>query len=159
MPKLSRWFVKCALVCLLLGSALAALTLANAVLPFGAIGAMVAALQPLSWHLLTMGWATQLIFGVAYWMFPLAAASAPATGAPASRAQRPGDRRGDERLGWAAFGLLNGGLLLRAIGEPTVALWPNLGLGALLPISALAQIAAMALFVAFIWPRIRPLGR
>ncbi len=72
MPKLSRWFVKSALVCLLLGSALTALTVANDVLPAGPVGAALAALRPLSWHLLTMGWATELIFGVAYWMFPLA---------------------------------------------------------------------------------------
>ncbi len=47
-----------------------------------------------------LGWATQLIGGVALWMFP-----------PLSREQP----RGDERLGWFAYGALNGGLLLRAV--------------------------------------------
>ncbi len=152
MPKLSRWFVKCGLICLLLGSALTALTLANDALPTGPAGAALAALRPLSWHLLTVGWATELIFGVAYWMFPLGPA-----GPGASRGAA--GRRGDERLGWAAFLLLNGGLLLRAVGEPVAVLWPGLGLGPLLAISALAQVAAIGLFVVFTWRRIRPLGR
>jgi hypothetical protein len=157
MPKLSRWFVKSALICLLLGSALAGLVLAGDALPPGPAAALYG-LRPLSWHLLTVGWATQLIFGVAYWMFPLAAASRGAGGRVAPAASAAG-RRGDERLGWAAFGLLNAGLLLRAIGEPAVAWSAGSPLGVLLPLSALAQVAAIALLVAFTWGRIRPTGR
>ncbi len=152
MPKLSRWYVKSALICLLLGSAIAGLSLAANVLPASPAAAF-ASLQPLSWHLLAVGWATQLIFGVAYWMFPLAAT----TRAPAR--PRPAERRGNERLGWAAFALLNAGLFLRAIGEPAVAVWPGSALGALLPLSAVAQVAAIALLVGFTWGRIRSTGR
>ncbi len=154
MPKLSRWFVKSALLCLLLGSALTALTLAGDLLTAGPVDSALAALRPLSWHLLTMGWATELIFGVAYWMFPLTGPAGGRSGAP-----RGDTRRGDERLGWTAFALFNTGLLLRALGEPLATLQPGPAAGLLLPLSALAQVAALALFVIFMWPRIRPLGK
>jgi heme/copper-type cytochrome/quinol oxidase subunit 1 len=101
MPKLARWYVKSAMIYLLLGAVLAALALSNAApLPRGLL-----ALRPLAWHLLTFGWATQLIFGVAYWMFPHLSKEVP---------------RGDERVLWAAYWTLNAGLLLRAVGEPVV---------------------------------------
>ena len=89
-------------------------------------------------HLLVVGWLTQLIFGVAYWMFPRYSAERP---------------RGSERLGWATFALLNLGLLLRVIAEPWHAL---AGRGvALLVSSALLQLLAGWTFVVNTWPRIR----
>lgn len=50
-----------------------------------------------------VGWVTQMIFGVIYWMFPIITRAQP---------------RGNERLGWAVYILLNVGLLLRVIYEP-----------------------------------------
>ena len=89
-------------------------------------------------HLLVVGWLTQLIFGVAYWMFPRYSAERP---------------RGSERLGWATFALLNLGLLLRVIAEPWHAL---AGQGAALLVgSALLQLLAGWIFVVNTWPRIR----
>lgn len=66
MPKLSRFLVKSALLCLVLGGALAGLALSGA----GGLPPVLLVLRPLAWHLLAVGWATQLIFGVAFWMFP-----------------------------------------------------------------------------------------
>ena len=95
-------------------------------------------LWPTYVHLLVVGWLTQLIFGVAYWMFPRYSAERP---------------RGSERLSWITFALLNLGLLLRAIAEPWHAL---AGRGAgLLVGSAVLQVLAGWTFVWNTWPRIR----
>lgn len=136
MPKLSRFFVKSALLCLVLGGAVAGLALSGA----GGLPPVLLALRPLAWHLLTVGWATQLIFGVAFWMFPHVAGDQP---------------RGDERLAWIAFWTLNAGLALRAIGEPLAALRPMPITAVLLPLAATLQLAAMLIFVLLIWPRVR----
>src|SRR5690606_23691193 len=103
MPKLTRWFIKTALVYLILALALG-LVLASAGIfpqPFS-----VGGLTSVYFHLFMVGWVTQLIFGVANWMFPTLNREAP---------------RGSETLGWATYYLVNAGLLLRAIGEPLLA--------------------------------------
>lgn len=140
MPKLARWYVKSALLNLIVGAILAALALSQALpVPRGLL-----ALRPLAWHLLTVGWATQLIFGVAFWMFPHLTRQEP---------------RGDERAAWVAFWTLNAGLALRAVGEPVNSLWP----GALPPIvlqaAAVLQVAAAWIFVVVTWPRVKALAR
>lgn len=140
MPKLSRYFVKAALIYLVLGAAIAGLALSGA----GGLPPALLALRPLAWHLLTVGWATQLIFGVAFWMFPHAAGGPP---------------RGDERLAWLSFWTLNVGLLLRAVGEPLTALRPSPTLALLLPLSATLQLAGVAVFVLLAWPRVRSLAK
>jgi len=140
MPRISRWFVKSALIYLVAGALMAALTLSSAApLPLALM-----ALRPLAWHLLTVGWATQLIFGVAFWMFPRV-----------SREQL----QGDERLAWGIFGALNVGLGLRALGEPAAALWPRLTPAPILPLAATLQVVAVWLFVVAAWPRVKALGR
>ena len=136
MPKLSRFFVKSALLCLVLGGAVAGLALSGA----GGLPPALLALRPLAWHLLTVGWATQLIFGVAFWMFPHAAGDQP---------------RGNERMAWLAFWMLNGGLALRTVGEPMAALRPMPITGVLLPLAATLQLAAVLIFVLLTWPRVR----
>jgi hypothetical protein len=136
MPKLSRFFVKSALLCLVLGAAVAGLALSGA----DRLPSELLALQPLAWHLLAVGWATQLIFGVAYWMFPHMAGDQP---------------RGNEQWAWLAFWMLNGGLALRAVGEPMAALRPVPITGVLLPLAATLQFAAMLIFVLLTWPRVR----
>lgn len=136
MPKVSRFFVKAALLCLVLGGAVAGLALSGA----GGLPPALLALRPLAWHLLTVGWATQLIFGVAFWMFPHVAGEQP---------------RGDERLAWASFWTLNGGLALRAVGEPLAALRPTPAAGVLLPLAATLQLAGVLIFVLLTWPRVR----
>lgn len=103
----------------------------------------LALLQPVYFHLFMFGWVTQLIFGVAWWMFP-----------PLSR-DRP---RGDPRLMWIAYALLNVGLVARAVSEPLEALHGGVW-SAVLFASALLQTAAGLLLVGVLWPRVRAPGR
>lgn len=91
-------------------------------------------------HLLTVGWITQLIFGVVYWMFPKYSAERP---------------RGSETLAWATYGLINSGLLLRVISEPLAVAHPRTLWGWLLGLSALLQLAAGWLFIANTWARVK----
>jgi hypothetical protein len=97
-------------------------------------------LNPIYIHLLVVGWLTQLIYGVIYWMFPIISKDNP---------------RGDLRLAWAVFITLNAGLLFRIAGEPWRAVSPNAINSALLVASSIIQIIAGYLFVVVAWPRIR----
>ncbi|HUF35406.1 MAG TPA: hypothetical protein VMN37_05615 [Gemmatimonadales bacterium] len=134
MPTLTRWFIRAGLVYLLASFLLGVFMQ----WPPAAGMPWLRAAWPTYLHLLVVGWLTQLIFGVAYWLFPRYSAAAP---------------RGSERLGWASILLLNLGLVLRIIGEP----WAVLG-GETAPLllgSALAQLLAGWAFVANTWPRLR----
>lgn len=137
MPAVTRWFIRSALVylvaALLLGVALALPT--SVPLP-----AFVRFMNPAYFHLFLVGWVTQMIFGVIYWMFPIITRANP---------------RGDVRLGWACYGLLNVGLLLRVLGEPLTGLYAESGVGWLLAVSALLQWSAGLLFVVLAWPRVK----
>jgi hypothetical protein len=134
VPPLTRWLVKAALLYLV-----AALALGVAVqIPAVARLPLVAVLWPTYLHILVVGWLTQLIFGVAYWLFPRYSAEQP---------------RGSERLGWVTFVLLNAGLLLRLVGEPRRALGGDAHV--VLLVSAAAQLLAVWAFVLNTWPRVR----
>ncbi|MCA0456932.1 MAG: cbb3-type cytochrome c oxidase subunit I [Chloroflexi bacterium] len=130
MPTITRYFIKTAMLYfafgLLLGFLISARSLLN-------LPSFIANMNPTYLHLLVVGWITQLIIGVAYWMFPKFSKAEP---------------RGDERVGWAIYALLNIGLLLRAVGEPFQIGW-------LLPISAILQFFAVWMFVIVIWPRVK----
>jgi hypothetical protein len=137
MPRLTRWYLKSALVylaaALLLGLVLA---LPNTFILPVFIGYM----NPAFFHLFLVGWVTQMIFGVIYWMFPIITRANP---------------RGNERLGWTSYILLNVGLLLRVIGEPLTSIRPNAWFGWLLAASALLQWLAAVVFVTLAWPRVK----
>lgn len=137
MPTLSRWAAKAALIYLIAGMVTGALYWANTA---WSIWAPLGALNPIYIHLLVVGWLTQLIFAVLYWMFPIISKE---------------NLRGDVRLAWAVFVLLNTGLILRAIGEPWRGLAPNGLNGILLVVSSILQVLAAYLFVVVSWPRIR----
>lgn len=127
MPTLTRWFVRAGLLYLLAA-------LATGVLLAAAPATAPAGLRPAQLHLFIVGWITQLIFGVAHWMFPRASREQP---------------RGREALGWAAFVLLNAGLLLRTVAEPmALGGWPLVASGVL-------QLAAAVSWVTHIWPRVK----
>ena len=100
MPTLTRWFLRSSLVFLLLAMLLGVLQAARA--PLNLPG-QLNAFSPVYFHLFMVGWVTQLIFGVVFWMFPKYSKEQP---------------RGSETLGWTVFWLLNLGLLLRVVGEP-----------------------------------------
>jgi len=92
-------------------------------------------LWPTYLHVIVLGWLTQLIFGVAFWLFP--------------RASRD-RKRGRERFIWVTLVLLNVGLVLRILAEPFDLGGAN---GPLLVASALCHLGAAAGFTANIWPR------
>ena len=135
MPLITRLFIKSAMVCLvaaLLSGVLIALRPILSLPPF------VAGLTPVYFHLFMVGWVTQIIFGVAYWMFPKQSKETP---------------RGSEWLAWNTYLLLNAGLLLRAVAEPMLLLqtWPVWGW--MLAASALCQWLAGLAFAVNTWPR------
>ncbi len=123
MPPLSRWYIKGALLYLV-----------------AALLVGVAATGPAYVHMLVVGWITQMIFGVAYWMFPKFSPETP---------------RGNNAVAIATFVLLNVGLLLRVVVEPARAWRPDLMPGWLLVVAAVAQWLAGLGFAASTWPRIK----
>ena len=137
MPTLTRWFIKSSLVFFVL-ALLAGLLLAANVL--WDLPPVFAALGPVYFHLFLVGWVTQLIFGVVYWMFPKYSLGKP---------------HGNEQLAWAVFWLLNLGLLLRVLGEPLNTLRPGGAWGWLLALSALLQWIAGLGFVFNTWGRVK----
>ncbi len=135
MPMLTRYYIKASFIHLLLGLLLGVLL----ALPTAA-DVLFAALRPVYLHLIILGWVGQLIIGVMYWMFPKYSPTQP---------------RGNQRLGWAVFVALNGGLLLRAIGEALLSLAPESASGWLLAVSAVLLFAAGWGVVANTWQRVR----
>jgi hypothetical protein len=74
MPPLTRWHIKSAFVYL------AAALLLGVVLAFGAVAQIptwLAYLSPVYFHLIMVGWVTQMIFGVIFWMFPIVSRAQP----------------------------------------------------------------------------------
>jgi hypothetical protein len=133
MPPLTRWYLRAGLVWL-------AVALAAGVFEAWPRDMGTSLLvHPAVVHMLVVGWLTQVVFGVAHWMFPR---RVPATG-------------GSDRPGWTAWGLLNGGLAARVLVEPWFS--PSSGVAGAWPLvlAALAQLAAGWLFVFAIWPRVR----
>ncbi len=137
MPTLTRLYVKTSLVYLVAALLLALLfALAQAT----TLPPLLAAAGPVYFHLFLVGWVTQLIMGIVFWMFP-----------KQSR-ERP---RGNERLAAVIYVLLNVGLLLRVVGEPARAVDPTPLWGWLLAASALLQWLAGVGFVANTWGRVK----
>jgi heme/copper-type cytochrome/quinol oxidase subunit 1 len=141
MPRLTRYFIKTALIYLVASLLIGALVLARAAFDLPSeLAAALAALTPVYFHLFMVGWVTQLIFGMLFWMLPR------------QSKERP---RGNESLAWIAFITINVGLLMRAIGEPLVTLQPDLGAGWLLAFSAVLQLIGGWAFIGNAWPRVR----
>lgn len=137
MPRLARYHIKAGLLYLALALIVGVVLVAQ---PLLAWSSTLALLRPVFLHLLIVGWITQLIIGVAYWMFPKHTKTQP---------------RGNPRLGWWVFVLLNLGLMLRAVSEPLAVLYPGTVIGLGLVAAAVAQVLAGWLFVVTIWPRVK----
>lgn len=137
MPRLARWFIKAGLLYFVAALVTGVLLQMQTVID---VPSWVTTLNPVYIHLLAVGWITQLIIGVAYWMFPKFSKEQP---------------RGNELLAWATFILLNLGLILRIIGEPRVATRSEPDLGWTLAVSAVLQTAAGWLFVINTWSRVK----
>jgi hypothetical protein len=130
MPLLTRVFIKTAIVYFVLALFL------GIVMAVGSGSGVF----PVYIHLLVVGWVTQLIFGVIYWMFPKHSKRKP---------------RGHESLAWVTYGALNLGLIARAIAEPLHAIQASDASSALLIVSAVLQWVSGLAFVVNTWPRIR----
>lgn len=128
MPILTRWFIKTSLAYLV------------AALLLGIVQPRIPGAAPVYVHLLAVGWVTQMIFGVAYWMFPRYSRETP---------------RGSDRLAIVTYVCLNAGLLLRVIAEPGFALQPASGFGWALALSAVLQWLGGMAFVLNTWPRVK----
>lgn len=137
MPTLSRWFIKIGLLYLVVGLMMGAVILAQPVMGWSP---SVHVFRPVYLHFLFIGWVTQVIMGVGYWMFPKKSKENP---------------RGSERLGWVVLILLNVGLVLRAIGEPAMILAPEAGLGWTLAVASTFLLLAGWGFILNTWPRIK----
>jgi hypothetical protein len=146
--------VKVSIVYLALGTVLGAILLINRWLP---LGTAVVALRVSHSHFLVLGWLTQFIIGVAWWLFPpLAIGLRDGAPLPVRRGQR---QRGSEALFWVALACLNAGILLRAAFEPLHS-WTKLDLfGTFAGMSGIFLLAAAVLFVVNLWGRVRELGR
>lgn len=137
MPLLTRWHIKSAFLYLALAMTLGVALAFNGVV---SLPAWLLYLSPAFFHLIMVGWVTQMIFGVVFWMFPIVTRARP---------------RGNERLGWAVYALLNAGLLLRVASEPLNALYPRGFWGWALVVSAVLQWLAAVGFVVNAWPRVK----
>ena len=136
MPRLSVWMVRAALLHLGVSFTLGALMLYDKAAPFIA---EVWRLWPVHVELALVGWIVQLTMGVAFWIMP--------------RFARLPNRYGRRTtFAWAAFGLLNAGVLAVSAGQWWTAL------DVLAPAGRAAELAAVGLFVAHLWPRIKPPG-
>ncbi len=134
MPRLSVWLIRTALIHLAAGFTFGALLLVQKGVP----------LTPALWRLLPahiefvlIGWTMQLAMGVAFWILP--------------RLVR-GSARGDERWVWAAYVLLNAGVLEVGLGQA-------LGLPALYSLLGRAsELLSVCAFAVQAWPRVKPPG-
>lgn len=137
MPVLTRWYVKTAILYLVVALLLGAVLAGNGLVPLPALLVLAA---PAQIHLFVVGWLTQLIFGIAYWMFPKASPERP---------------RGSDAVAILVYVALNLGLVARAVGEPWQAASPGAVPGGLLVVSGVLQWFGGVGFAVQAWPRVR----
>ena len=154
MPLTSRVSVKASIIYLALGAVLGVVLLVNRWIPMGEV---VSVLRSSHIQFLVVGWLTQLIIGVAWWLFPpLAIGLRGDSPLPVRRGQA---QRGSEVLFWTALIFLNAGILLRALFEPLYG-WTRIPVFSVLAgVSGLFLLVAAILFVLNLWGRVRQLGR
>jgi hypothetical protein len=128
MPALARWYVKTALLYLLVGTLFGGTILLNKGTP------IAGAWQLLAPHIafMTWGWLLLLTMGVAYWILP-----------------RWGHERRRVRLVAATYLCLNAAIWIVALAPWTPSPWPN-------AVGGLLQAAACILFAIHAWPRVKP---
>ena len=135
MPKVTRWFIKAGIFYFIVGVILALIS------EFPAINAGPL-LLPVYWHMLVIGWLTQIIMGVSIWMFP--------------RKQRDKIKR-ESTLTWLTFWTLNSGLILRFLAEPFLpVVQDSFLMNVVILFSSLLQISAVIFYIIEIWPRLQP---
>lgn len=137
MPKLTRWFIKTAFLYLVAALIVGLLLAAGSTFP---LPFSVSGLNGVYFQLFMTGWITQLIFGVANWMFPVYTREAP---------------RRSPTLGWATYGFLNAGLILRLASEPLAFSGGARIWGLFLATGSVLQWLAAATFVVNTWSRVK----
>jgi len=138
VPTESRWFIKTGIAWLVVSLVLGGLEWVSLL---GLEPVALAAGSPAHVHLFVFGWVTQMIIGVALWMFP-----------PYSR-ERP---KGRKWLSWVAYAGINLGLAVRAVAEPLVTSGgPGAPWSQLLLAAAIAQAVGGIAFTVNIWPRVK----
>lgn len=132
MATLSVWYLRTAMLYLIAGFTVGMLLLVNKGI----------ALHPALWRLLPahiefllFGWTLQLVFGTAFWILP-----------------RFRTRRGNVRLAWLAYFLLNIGIWLTVLGYWLAGQWGLIAGG------RIAEASAAAAFALHAWPRVKPPG-
>lgn len=140
MDPVSVRLVRASLLWLVSGFTLGALMLSDALVP----GDWRLWFAPTHGHILFVGWFLQFAVGIAYWLLP--------------RKRTPERPFGyHEPSAFAAFGLLNAGLLLRVLAEPPNRVGNGGGLvDVVLAASAVLQLTAIIIIASQIWPRIVP---
>lgn len=134
MPQVTRWFIRSGIIYFITGVLLALI----AEIPAAGARPLLLAVY---WHMLVMGWITQVIMGVSIWMFP--------------RKYRDKKMR-ESVLSWSAFWLLNSGLILRFLAEPFLPVVQNsFVVNAMLVLSSTLQVLAILFYMAEIWPRLQ----
>lgn len=137
MDRLSSVMLRLSLLWLVAGVVVGGAMMVDRSIP----GAWRLWLQPTHGHILFVGWFLQFAIGVAYWLLP--------------RKRSPARPLGyDLRLAQIAVVCLNGGLVLRVIGEPLDRTGHS-SIG-LLALSAALPIVAVILFAGQLWPRMAP---
>ena len=134
MPRLSRWFLRSAMIYLALGFTFGALMLFEKGVP---LYPPLLRLLPAHLEFVLFGWTVQLAMGIAFWILPRFA----------------GASRGNEGAAWLAYGLLNAGIWLAGMGA--VLSFP----AGLLLLGRVAEAAGTIAFVFHAWPRIKAMGR
>jgi len=130
VPRLSTWFVRSSLVYLALGFTLGAILLVNKGLAFLP---QVWKLLPIHIEMLLMGWFVQLAAGVGYWILPRLSGERP---------------RGDVRITWLAFWLIN-------LGIGLVILETLIPLPGILMIARLVELVGVLAFIINTWERVK----
>ena len=125
MPFLARLFVRTSFIFLIIGLFL--MILSN----------KFPSLFPASIHSITLGWITNMIFGVSFWMFP--------------RVSRE-NLYGNTKIVFLSFALLNAGNFTRIISEPFI--YKNI-LKILFVLSLTLQFLGCLTFSIYIWKRIK----
>jgi len=142
MPALSRYFIKIGLLYLIAGLLMGVIMRLQPVMNWSG---QIQLLRPVYLHLIFIGWVTQLIMGVGYWMFPKLSREKP---------------RGNEHTGWAVLILLNTGLILRSISEPGILVTGTdttlrTGFAWMLALASMLLLFAGWLFIFNTWGRIK----
>lgn len=131
MPLITRTFLKTGLIYFILALATGILLQIDSL--------TIPAYMPMFWHMLTVGWITQIIIAISLWMFP-------------GRQKEESFRA--QKWPWLTYGFLNVGLLLRFISEPMLSYSDASYWKVLLTLSAILQFLAVLSYVIEIWPRV-----